>query len=91
MLFTKEGSFVDCTIEDSKLQKEGQEERDSRSLKGLCLSSMKHCVLQVCLKSVTGGESRKLSRTVIVSLFAFVTTNTSLLSCTFVLAIVKRI
>jgi hypothetical protein len=45
MLFKIEGSFVDCTIEDSKLQKEGQEERDSRSLKGLCLYSMKHYML----------------------------------------------
>jgi len=27
MLFNIEKSFVDCTIEDSKLQKEGQEER----------------------------------------------------------------
>ena len=39
MLLNIEGSFVDCTIEDSKLQKEGQEERESRSLKGLYLSS----------------------------------------------------
>ena len=45
MLFNIEGSFVDCTIDDSKLQKEEQEERESRSLKGLCLFSMKHSML----------------------------------------------
>ena len=45
MLFNIEGSFIDCTIEDSKLQKEEQEERDSCSLKGLCLFSLKHYVL----------------------------------------------
>jgi hypothetical protein len=37
-----EGSSVDCTIEDTKLQKEEQEGRESRSLKGLCSSNMKH-------------------------------------------------
>jgi hypothetical protein len=45
MLFNIEGSFVDCAIEDSKLQKEEQEERESHSLKGFCLSSMKHYML----------------------------------------------
>jgi hypothetical protein len=37
-----EGSFVDCSIEDTKLQKEEQEGRESRGLKGLCSSDMKH-------------------------------------------------
>jgi hypothetical protein len=37
-----EGSSVDCTIEDTKLQKEEQEGRESRGLKGLCSSDMKH-------------------------------------------------
>ena len=45
MLFNKERSFVNCTIKDSKLQKEEQEKRDSCSLKGLCLFSIKHFML----------------------------------------------
>ena len=44
MLF-REGSFIDCTIEDFKLQKEEQEERESFVLKGLYYSSMKHYML----------------------------------------------
>jgi hypothetical protein len=52
----EEGSFVDCTIEDTKLRREEEEGRESRGLKGLCFSSVKHQVLQVRLKS---GDRRR--------------------------------
>jgi len=42
MLFNEEGSSVDCTIKDTKLQKEEQEGRESRGLKGFYSSSVKH-------------------------------------------------
>ena len=45
MLFNIKGSFVNYTIKDSKLQKEGQEEKESCSLKGFCIFSIKHYIL----------------------------------------------